>query len=94
MFLHLGFNKIILTKEIEFIGNLVEDDPSKTNKEFLDNYKSKHLVVKVGSIVPKSFILTNKKIMYLSPIDSETLIKRLRKGYFKAKVLRQKSRLR
>ncbi|MBU1261373.1 DUF370 domain-containing protein [bacterium] len=88
MFLHLGFNKIIFIKEIEFIGNLVGGDPLKTNKEFLDNYKSKHLAVKVGPIEPKSFILTNKKIVYLSPIDSETLIKRVRKGYFKAKVLK------
>lgn len=88
MFLHLGFNKTILTKEIELIGNLIGDSSLKINKEFLDNYKNKNLVVKVGPIAPKSFILTNKKRVYLSPIDSQTLIKRLRKGYFKAKVLK------
>lgn len=82
MFLHLGQDTIITTDEIIGIFDLDTSTVMKSTRDFLTTMSKKKRVVNVGYELPKSFVLTynektKEKTMYISPISSVTLLKRI-----------------
>lgn len=82
MFLHLGQDKIITTDEIVGIFDLDTTTVSKTTRTYLTKMEKSGRVINVGYELPKSFIITcgkktGKKLMYISPISTVTLLKRV-----------------
>lgn len=73
MFIHIGGEKVVRTKDIIIIINANEINLKK-NSSFLENLENTYQIEKINDQI-KSFIITVDKIYY-SPISSLTLNKR------------------
>ena len=77
MYIHLGGEKIIRSRELIAIFDIASDKPSKLPKSFLTHSEQEKKVERIGEEEPKSLVVTESKIYY-SPISSSTLKKRSR----------------
>lgn len=79
MFLHLGGDVTVQTKDIIAIIDIGSKNISKITKEFLKTAEEEGFIKKTSEDKPKSVILAeiNKKSrVFLSPISTTTLLKR------------------
>ena len=88
MFLHLGENTVITTNEIIGIFDMDNTTVSKITRDYLSSMQKNKRIVDVSFDLPKSFILcknkeTGKDTVYISPISTQTLLKRIQtnKGF-------------
>ncbi len=88
MFLHLGENTVITTDEIIGIFDLDNTTVSKITRDYLAFMQKNKKIINVSYDLPKSFVLchkkdTDEKVIYISPISTQTLLKRiqLNKGF-------------
>lgn len=72
MFLHIGGNTVVRTKDIIA---LLEKDIEGVNQEFLKNNDIDHKLVEISKEETKTYVVTKEKI-YCSPISSFTLKRR------------------
>ena len=79
MYLHLGQNTVITTKEIVGIFDMDNTTVSKTTRSFLSKAEKEGRVRYVSYDLPKSFVITADKTVYISPISAATLIGRTEK---------------
>ncbi|MEG1153062.1 MAG: DUF370 domain-containing protein [Ruthenibacterium sp.] len=81
MYLHLGQESIIHTRDILGIFDLDTASISKNTRDFLARAEKKGSVVNVSTELPKSFIVTvgENAAVYISQISTPTLKKRSRK---------------
>ncbi|MEJ6951937.1 extracellular matrix regulator RemB [Natronospora cellulosivora (SeqCode)] len=77
MYLHLGENYLIPTKEVVLIGSFETALESDITKEFFEVAEEEGFVVDYSMGNPRSFVLTSETI-YLSMISSSTLEKRMK----------------
>lgn len=84
MFLHLGNDYIINTKDLIGIFDLEKTSVSKYTKEYLSEATKQKRVVNCTYEMPKSFAVTlNKDLtetVYISQLACSTLLKRFEKG--------------
>lgn len=80
MFLHLGGDITVFTKDIVAMFDFENTTTSKLTRKFLNDAESKNDVVNVScEDLPKSFVITEyrgKTKIYISPISTATLLKR------------------
>ena len=79
MFLHIGGDYTIHTKNIIAIMDLDTSTVSKISREFLENIQKENKVINVSDDLPKSYVICEEKgetTVYISPISSSTLLKR------------------
>ena len=83
MYLHLGQTTVVTYNDIIGIFDLDTTTVSKTTRDYLSRAENGGEVVNVSYDLPKSFIVCrdyggeHKKIVYISPISSATLLKRV-----------------
>lgn len=80
MYLHLGNDCVVKTKEIIGIFDLENTSLSKDTKAFLKEVSKKGEVVYLTQDMPKSYIVTEsggKTKIYISLLSAQTLRKRL-----------------
>lgn len=82
MFLHLGQDTVITTDEILGIFDIDTTTVSKATRTYLAMKEKNKDVINVSFELPKSFIVTfdkktKEKKVYISPISSVTLLKRI-----------------
>lgn len=75
MFIHLGGDVMVPSKEVIAIFDIKMKYSSESTKEFLDVADEEGFVVVIDPNESKSFVLTTRKV-YFSPISSLTLKKR------------------
>lgn len=79
MYLHLGGEICVNIKDIVAIMDMETSSTSKITRDFLRITQKKSRVISVNEELPKSYVLihTNKETtLYISPISSQTLLKR------------------
>lgn len=79
MFLHIGGDVVIPTKNIIAIMDIESTTISRDTKDFLRVAEEEGFIESISYDIPKSFIITEndkKSKIYLSPISSVTLQKR------------------
>lgn len=82
MFLHIGVDTVIKTEDIIGIFDLDTSTVSRHTRKYLNTAQKDGKVITVTDDLPKSFIVCtdeddrSKKIIYLSQISSQTLLKR------------------
>ena len=84
MYLHLGNEVSIRTRDLIGIFDLDTTTVSKFTKDFLKNCEEKDIVTNVSSDLPKSFVLCryNGEIqVFISAVSSVTLKKRAAHSY-------------
>ena len=83
MFLHLGNDILINTKNLIGIFDIEKSSISKFTKEFLGNAEKTKRIVNVSYEMPKSFIVCLdedfNETVYISQISTATLKKRFMK---------------
>ena len=82
MILHIGEEKVVFISDIITIMDIAKTTTSNNTREFLKRCEEKGMIKTIGSDIPKSFIVTmrnGKQTVYLSPISSATLNKRIMK---------------
>jgi hypothetical protein len=79
MYLHLGQNTVVTTQEIVGIFDMDNTTVSKTTRDTLSRAEKEGRVRYVSYDLPKSFILTADKTVYISPVAAATLIGRTEK---------------
>lgn len=82
MFLHLGQDTVIIEEDIVGIFDLDTTTVSKPTRDYLKTMQKGGNVINVSYDLPKSFVITAKKNkkekkMYISPISTATLLKRI-----------------
>ncbi len=82
MYLHIGSDRMVYSGDIIAIFDFENTTTSKITREFLAVSQEEEFIVNVSEEdLPKSFIVTEfrgKNTVYISPISSATLIKRLK----------------
>lgn len=84
MYLHLGQDTVVNTESIVGIYDMDTSTVSKWSREYLNNAEKEGRVINVSFYdLPKSFIVckekdskTNTEKVYISPLSSQTLLKR------------------
>ena len=79
MYLHLGHDTLIKTKDIIGIFDLDKATVSKRTRMFLAEKEKEHKLINVSTDIPKSFIVCNwgmDVVVYISQISATTLLKR------------------
>ena len=74
MYVHIGENKVIRKKDIEFIFDLDSATVSVHTRNYLKKAERENRVVLLGYDLPRSFIVTRDKTVYLSPFNSSTVL--------------------
>ena len=80
MYLHLGQNTVITTREIVGFFDMDNTTVSKTTRDFLSQAEKNGRVKYVSYDLPKSFILTKDQTVYISPVSVATLMGRTQKN--------------
>jgi hypothetical protein len=75
MYLHVGQDFILNSRDVIGIFNLETTAPGRITHEFLRHAEKNGAVVPLSDAVPKSFILTDfpAQTLFLSPISTATL---------------------
>ncbi len=79
MYLHLGQDTVVRSREVIGIFDLENTSISKLTKEFLTQAEKEGRVCNVSYELPKSFVICawkGKQIVYITQISSATLKKR------------------
>ena len=77
MYLHIGFDTLVRKKDIVGIFDLDTTTVSQKARDFLNKAeKNKQTLYINNELLPKSFIITTDKKVFLSPLASSTLRKR------------------
>ncbi len=80
MYLYLGQEKAVFSKDIVGIFDLDNSTVSKITRDFLTKAeKNKKSTVILGEDLPKSFIITDSDEVIISQISPKTAKKRLQK---------------
>lgn len=77
MFLHLGEDTVVNSKEIIGIFDMDTSTVNKATRDFLSLAEKNKKVVYVNYDLPKSFVVTNDKV-FVSPVATSTLLKRVK----------------
>lgn len=82
MFLYLGGDITVKSKEVIGIFDIEECSVSRTTAEFLNFSQKKGKIVNVSDEMPKSFIVTDSKT-YISNVSNRTIALRARENQVK-----------
>ena len=84
MYLHLGDNYIIPTKDLIGIFDLDVVTVSTAGRTYLQQAERNGNLISVSDNLPKSFVVCGDRSdfrVYISPISASTLVKRLSRTY-------------
>lgn len=77
MFLHLGGDTVVRTREIIGIFDMDTSTVNKATRDYLSKAEKAGRITYVNYELPKSFVVTENKI-FVSPLNASTLYKRSR----------------
>lgn len=80
MYLHIGEDTVINTKNIIGIFDMDTSTVNKATRDYLSKAEKEKKVIYVNYDLPKSFIVTENNI-YVSPLNTNTLLKRTRQEF-------------
>ena len=82
MYLHLGCDTVVNTKDIISILDLESTSISKYSKEFLKIVEEEGFVRNVSEEIPKTFVICEEKgqsVVYITNISTKALAGRIKK---------------
>ncbi len=85
MYLHIGNNYSVDTRDIVGIFDIENTTVEKCTKKLLERAEKKHICIYTTYEMPKSFIITvnnGNERLYISQLSAYTLKKRLGSHYF------------
>lgn len=96
MYLHLGQDTLVKTKDVIGIFDLDNTTVAKGTKRFLSEAEKEGRVITVDDDLPKTFVLCGRSRrdcrVYLSQISTSTLKKRTKRGVVEIETSNQTAR--
>ena len=82
MYLHLGQNVVVPTKSVVAVFDMDNTTVSKATRDYLSKMQKDKKIIDVSLDLPKSFVLckdrdSGENVVYISPISTQTLLKRI-----------------
>ena len=77
MYLHLGQDVVVRSRDIIGIFDIENTSISKITKEFLKESEKRKKVITTSFDLPRSYVLDKENRVYVSPISPATLLKRI-----------------
>lgn len=74
MLIHIGEGKVLKMSDIVAICDLDSSTVSVNTRNYLTKMQKEKRVIPLGYSLPKSFILTKDKKVYLSPLNIKSII--------------------
>ncbi len=75
MYIHIGNNKIVRDTDILGVFDLDSSTVSISTRNYLSNAQKEKRVFTLGYELPKSFIILKNKEVYLSPLNTSSIVK-------------------
>lgn len=75
MYINIGEDFVLKTEDITGIFDMDKTTVNKATRDFLAKAQNENRVILTSYDLPKSFIVSENKI-YLSPLNTSTLLKR------------------
>ncbi len=75
MYIHIGNNKVIKNTDILGIFDLDSSTVSVKTRSFLSKAQREKRVITLSYELPKSFIILKNNEVYLSPLNTSSIIK-------------------
>ncbi|HIZ11260.1 MAG TPA: DUF370 domain-containing protein [Candidatus Eubacterium faecavium] len=78
MYLNIGENFVLRTRDIIAVFDMDKTTVNKATRDYLALAQKENRIIYTSYDLPKSFIVTEKNI-YVSPLNTSTLLKRIRR---------------
>ena len=75
MYIHIGNNKVVRDTDIIGVFDLDSATVSINTRNYLSNAQKEKRVKTLGYELPKSFIILKNSEVYLSPLNTSSIIK-------------------
>lgn len=75
MYIHIGNNKMVRNTDILGVFDLDSATVSINTRNYLSNAQKEKRVITLGYELPKSFIVLKNKEVYLSPLNTSSIVK-------------------
>lgn len=75
MYIHIGNNKVVRKNDILGVFDLDSSTVSISTRKYLNKAQKEKRVITLGYELPKSFIILKNKEVYLSPLNTSSIIK-------------------
>lgn len=75
MYIHIGNNKMVRDTDILGIFDLDSSTVSVSTRNYLSKAQREKRVITLGYDLPKSFIILKNKEVYLSPLNTSSIVK-------------------
>ncbi len=75
MYIHIGNNKMVRDTDILGVFDLDSSTVSISSRNYLSNAQKEKRVITLGYELPKSFIILKNKEVYLSPLNTSSIVK-------------------
>ncbi|MBE6663677.1 MAG: DUF370 domain-containing protein [Ruminococcaceae bacterium] len=75
MYIHIGNNKMVRDTDILGVFDLDSSTVSINTRNYLSNAQKEKRVITLGYELPKSFIILKNKEVYLSPLNTSSIVK-------------------
>ena len=82
MYLHIGEDTVVNSKNIIGIFDMDTSTVSKATRDYLEKAEKENKIIYVNYELPKSFVVTENKV-YVGPLNTATLLKRTRQEFNK-----------
>lgn len=76
MYLHLGGEVVIRQEDVLFICDLDNASASHITRSFLRQAEEEGRIYNIAEDLPKSFVVCSNGLVYLSQLNSATLLRR------------------
>ena len=75
MYIHIGNNKVVRDTDILGVFDLDSSTVSVNTRNYLSNAQKEKRVKTLGYELPKSFIILKNNEVYLSPLNTSSIVK-------------------
>ena len=85
MFLHLGNDVVVTSKEIVAVFDMDNTTTARQSRDFLAHAQKLDMIVDICDDLPKSYVVVHSRgitKVYISSVSSKTIAKRARSGKF------------
>ena len=77
MYIHIGGDKSLTDDEIVGVFDIESTTVSYNSREFLNKAQKSNNIINISDDLPKTFIVTNDKNVYLCPVATSTIKRRV-----------------
>lgn len=76
MYIYIGASKVVRKKDVLAIFDLDTSTVSTHTRAYLNNAQARGKLITLGYDLPKSFVIMRDKTVFLSPLNTSTIVQK------------------